>query len=157
MLSLSIMDGPQQKFGLHDSIGFYAIRGARLIERRVDAGLKDFGLTRIGWCIMLAVEDEGLKNPSDIADFVGIDRTATSRALRGLEADGFVSRKIGQHDRRTTEVTLTKAGYERMMDAVPICAENMDHFNKKLSPDELAELKRLLNKLSQGEQGEADQ
>jgi len=92
---------------------------------------------------------------SDIARFVGIDRTATSRALRTLENEGLVSRAIGQEDRRTTEVTMTAAGYDRMFQVVPICRENMKHFNAKLTEAERAELKRLLIKLCHGQAGES--
>ncbi|MGI3184213.1 MarR family winged helix-turn-helix transcriptional regulator [Nioella aestuarii] len=145
------MDGQRLKYGLHDSIGFHATFAARLVERRVEDALRKFGLTRVGFCILLAVAEEGLKNPSDIAAFVGIDRTATSRALRALEAEGLISRAIGQEDRRMTEVSMTDAGYDRMIQAVPVCSENMDHFNAKLTISERAELKRLLTKLSSGE------
>lgn len=143
------------KYRLHDSIGFHATCAARLVDRRVEEGLRDFGLTRVGWCILLAVAEEGLRNPSDIARFVGIDRTATSRALRVLENEGLVSRAIGQEDRRTTEVTMTAAGYDRMFQAVPTCRETMNRFNAKLSDMERAELKRLLVKLCDGETGES--
>jgi len=145
------MDGQRLKYGLHHSIGFHATFAARLIERRVEDGLRTFGLTRVGFCILLAVAEEGLKNPSDIAAFVGIDRTATSRALRALETEGLISRAIGQEDRRMTEVSMTDAGYDRMIQAVPVCSENMDHFNAKLTINERSELKRLLTKLSNGE------
>jgi DNA-binding MarR family transcriptional regulator len=145
------MDGQRLRYGLHDSIGFQATFAARLVERRVEEALRNFGLTRIGWCILLAVAEEGLKNPSDIAAFVGIDRTATSRALRALESEGLISRAIGREDRRMTEVSMTDAGYDRMIQAVPVCSENMEHFNAKLSVEERAELKRLLGKLCEGE------
>ncbi len=145
------MDGFNPKYRLHDSIGYHTTLAARLVERRVESGLKTFGLTRISWCILLAVAEENLRNPSDIANFVGIDRTATSRALRALEAQGLVSRAIGQQDRRMTDVTMTEQGYAQLMNAVPVCAENMDHFHAKLTEDEQTELKRLLVKLIEGE------
>ncbi|MFW5642335.1 MAG: MarR family winged helix-turn-helix transcriptional regulator [Roseicyclus sp.] len=128
-------------------------RTARIIERRVEGGLRAFGLTRVGWCILLAVEEEGLKNPSEIAQFVGIDRTATSRALRQLENDGLIGREMGRTDRRTTEVTLTEEGRLRLMQARPVCLENMDHFNAKVSAAEALELRRLLGALASGEDG----
>ena len=149
------MDGQRPRYGLHESIGFHATRAARLVERRVEDGLREFGLTRIGWCILLAVAEGGLKNPSDIAAFVGIDRTATSRVLRALESEGLISRAIGQPDRRMTEVTMTAAGFDRMIEAVPVCSENMEHFNSKLTPTEQRELLRLLGKLCEGELGDA--
>jgi DNA-binding MarR family transcriptional regulator len=145
------MDGMRSKFGLHDSLGFQITRTARMIERRVESGLKTFGLTRVGWCILLAVEEEGLKNPSEIAQFVGIDRTATSRALRQLEDEGLIAREMGREDRRTTTVSLTEEGQMRLIQARPLCVENMDHFNAKLSPAEALQLKRLLAALDAGE------
>jgi DNA-binding MarR family transcriptional regulator len=105
----------------------------------------------VGWCILLAVEEEGLKNPSEIAQFVGIDRTATSRALRQLEDEGLIAREMGREDRRTTTVSLTEEGQMRLIQARPLCVENMDHFNAKLSAAEAAELKRLLAALESGE------
>ncbi len=145
------MDGIRAKFGLHDSLGFQITRTARLVERRVEGGLKAYGLTRVGWCILLAVEEEGLKNPSEIAQFVGIDRTATSRALRQLEDEGLIAREMGREDRRTTTVSLTEEGQLRLVEARPLCVENMDHFNAKLSIAEALELKRLLSILNSGE------
>ncbi|MFW5881469.1 MAG: MarR family winged helix-turn-helix transcriptional regulator [Roseicyclus sp.] len=134
-------------------MGHHITRTARIIERRVEGGLRAFGLTRVGWCILLAVEEEGLKNPSEIAQFVGIDRTATSRALRQLENDGLIGREMGRTDRRTTEVTLTEEGRLRLMQARPVCLENMDHFNAKVSAAEALELRRLLGALASGEDG----
>lgn len=145
------MDGTRPKYGLHQSIGYHTTLTARLIERRVEEGLRAFGLTRIGWCILLAVAEDGVKNPSEIASFVGIDRTATSRALRQLEDEGLIMRTIGREDRRTTEVALTPEGMARMAKSMPICTENMDHFNAKLTDGEKLELVRLLGKLRAGE------
>ena len=147
------MDGTQLRYGLHESIGHHISRTARLIERRVEEALRRHGLTRVGWCILLAVEEDGKKNPSEIASFVGIDRTATSRALRQLEGDGLIARAMGVEDRRTTEVTVTEEGRKRMLAAMSLCRENMDHFGAKLSAAETGELKRLLAKLATGEPG----
>jgi DNA-binding MarR family transcriptional regulator len=145
------MDGTGPKFGLHNSIGHHITRTARLVERRVEGALREHGLTRVGWCVMLAVEEEGLKNPSEIAHFIGIDRTATSRALRQLEDEGLIGREMGREDRRTTEVSLTDEGRERLRAALPLCVENISHFNDKLTASEALELRRLLSRLAEGE------
>ncbi|MBF9061157.1 winged helix DNA-binding protein [Rhodobacterales bacterium HKCCSP123] len=145
------MDGSQPKFGLHDSVGHHITRTARIIERRVENNLRRFGLTRVGWCVLLAVAEEGKKNPSDIADFVGIDRTATSRALRVLETEGLIGREMGRDDRRTTEVRLTDAGEEQFRAVLPICRDANTHFHDKLTDEELMTLRRLLTKLTENE------
>lgn len=145
------MDGTQRKFGLHESVGHHVTRTARVIERRVEGQLRQFGLTRVGWCVLLAVAEEGKKNPSDIADFVGIDRTATSRALRVLETEGLIAREMGRDDRRTTEVRLTDLGEAQFRAALPTCLEATTYFHGKLDAEELITLRRLLAKLTAGE------
>lgn len=142
---------PKSPYRLHESLGYHATVAARLIERRVEDGLRRVGLTRVGWCILLALSEEGLSSPSEIANFVGIDRTGISRALRQLESDGLITRAIGRGDRRMTEVHVTDRGQQILAEAVPVCRENMDHFSGKLTEAEQAELVRLLNKLKEGE------
>lgn len=142
------MDGTRQKFGLHDSVGHHITRTARIIERRVEGNLRRFGLTRVEWCVMVAVAEDGKKNPSEIANFVGIDRTATSRALRQLENNGLIDRAMGRDDRRTTEARLTERGEAQFRAALPICTEAVQYFHAKLTLDELRTLKTLLTKLS---------
>ena len=141
------MDGTHSQFGLLDSIGHHISKSARIVERRVEDGLRQHGLTRIGWRILLAVHEDGLTKPSEIAKAVGIDRTATSRALRQLETDGFIAREMGREDRRTTEVSVTPAGAAVLGLATPLCRAAMTHLETNLSRAELAELKRLLQRL----------
>lgn len=144
----------QAPYRLHDSVLYQMTLTSRLQERRLDEGLKTLGLTRVTWCVLLAVEVEGCQRPSEIADFIGIDRTATSRALRGMEAAGWLERESGLADRRTTRVRLTDAGRALLWRAAPLAEENNSHFMAKLSPDEAQELARLMAKMRAGESRE---
>jgi len=134
-------------YHLHDAIGYQLTVTARLQERRFEAALKTIGLTRITWCVLLAVGDETLRHPSAIASFIGIDRTAASRALRQMEGDGLIVRDGGTADKRTTRVSLTKTGAEKLANAAPLAAESRATIEAKLPPDDLAHLRRLLARL----------
>ncbi|SFP03538.1 MarR family winged helix-turn-helix transcriptional regulator [Tranquillimonas alkanivorans] len=138
-------------YRLHDSLGYRLSLTSRLQEKRLDEGLRALGLTRITWCVLLAVGNEGLTQPSDIAGFVGIDRTATSRALRQMEADGLISRCTGREDKRTTTVGLTDQGRAALARGTPMAEANNARMDAKLSDAERAELRRLLSKLTEGE------
>ncbi|MEM6635363.1 MAG: MarR family transcriptional regulator [Pseudomonadota bacterium] len=138
-------------YRLHASLGYQLSLTSRMQEKRLDEKLKTLGLTRLSWCILLAVENEGLFRPSDIADFVGTDRTATSRILRGMEADGLIRRESGLGDRRTTHVAATALGREKVTDATPYARENSAWMASKLADGEEAVLRRLLDKLRSGE------
>ncbi len=124
---------------------------ARLQERRLDEGLKALGLTRITWCVLLAVGNENLIHPSEIADFVGIDRTATSRALRQMEAAGMIARQTGADDRRMTAVHLTDLGRRLLQRGTPLAQANNAIMENRLSPQESAQLRQLLRQMREGE------
>jgi len=140
-------------YRLHDSVLYQLTLTSRLQERRLEEGLKTLGLTRITWCVLLAVENEGLRRPSDIAEFIGIDRTATSRALRGMEAEGWLRRISGAPDRRTTCVELTAEGRRLLQRATPVAEENGRHFTSKIGTGAARELARLLTRMREGEAG----
>jgi len=142
------MDTP---YRLHDSLGYNLSLAARLQERRLDDGLRTLALTRTSWCILLAVGVEGLSGPSDIAAFVGIDRTATSRTLRQMEQAGLIERAGGQKDGRKRAVVLTPQGETRLRQGAPLARANNEIQAAKLTDAEVQELTRLLRKLSEGE------
>ena len=134
-------------YRLHASLGYHLSIAARQQERRLDEALKTIGLTRTTWCVLLAVGNEELSQPSDIAGFVGIDRTATSRALRQMEADGLLARSSGTEDRRTRRVDLTDKGRAAIIAATPFARANAATMAEQLDAGEQEALIRLLAKL----------
>jgi MarR family transcriptional regulator, transcriptional regulator for hemolysin len=138
-------------YRLYESLGFALSRAARIQERRLDHGLKSLGLTRLTWCILLGVGNEGLAQPSDIAAFVGVDRSAVSRALRQLERDGLVASIVGEKDGRTRSVHLTDTGRERLTAGEPLARANNDVMTERLGATNAARLKELLSVLIEGE------
>ncbi len=139
------------RYHLQSSLGYHLSLASRLQERRLDEALRTLGLTRTSWCVLLAVGNEGMEQPSDIASFIGIDRTATSRALRHMESDGLVARSSGEGDKRTRRVVLTDKGRDAIHTATPFAQHNADVLALRLSDGEQDELIRLLTKLSHGE------
>ena len=136
-----------EKYRLHDSLGYKLSITSLLQERRLDEGLRPLGLTRITWCVLLAAGNEQKRHPSEIATFVGIDRTATSRALRQMESAGLIARCPGAGDGRTTTVELTETGMELLARGTPFALGNNASMESRLDPDECRELHRLLAKI----------
>ena len=134
-------------YRLHDALGYRMTVAARRIERRFETALKTLGLTRISWCVLLAVGEEGHRHPSDIAAFIGIDRTAASRALRGMEAEGLIIRDGGRADRRNTRVSLTERGAEILARSLPLAEASRAATEARLAPGERDTLLTLLDKL----------
>jgi len=142
---------PGITYDLHASLGYHLSLAARLQERRLEEGLRALGLSRISWCALLALGPGNLRNPSQIADYIGIDRTATSRVLRQMEATGLIARRAGTGDRRTTTVELTEHGHDTLARGVPLAEANNAALAGKLSAADHAQLADLLRRLTEGE------
>jgi DNA-binding MarR family transcriptional regulator len=142
-------------YRLHASLGYQLSLSARLQERRLEDGLRGLGLTRVTWCVLLAVGNEALVHPSDIAAFVGVDRTVISRALRQMEGAGLIDRAAGSAtghgDRRTTTVRLTDLGRDRLAQGTPLAEANNRAMEAHLTGAEAAELRRLLARVREGD------
>lgn len=138
-------------YRLHASLGYQLSLAARIQERRLDDGLRALGLTRITWCVLLAIGNEDLRQPSDIAGFVGIDRTATSRALRQMQSEGLIERGSGTGDRRTRMVQLTPKGRSLLVRGTPLAQQNNAIMEARLTTAELTRLRAMLTRLNKGE------
>lgn len=139
------------RFQLHSSLGYQITMLARVIERRFEQRIAEYGLTRPMWCVLLAAGREGLHSPSEIADFIGIDRTATSRTLRKMEERDFITRGSGDGDGRSIHVTLRARGQQALEAVLPMAVENAAYFESKLSAPELAQLRDAAAKLLRDE------
>lgn len=135
-------------YALHESLGYLLSVAARNQERNIETAMKKLGLTRTGWCVLLAIGHEGLSKPSEIASYVLIDRTAASRALRQLEAAGMIGRQSGKQDRRTTEVELTAKGRETLKTAVSVARVSDASTHSLFTDSEHREIRRMLRKLA---------
>ena len=106
--------------------------------------------------LMLAQSENASMRPSDLADQIGLSRSATTRLVDRLEYDGLVERRACESDRRGTFVLLTPRGQEVFTEAGRVHLRGIDeHVGSNLTDDELAQLAALLGKLADRVGGEA--
>ena len=134
-------------YDLHASLGYQTTLFSRISERRFEQALTPLGLTRVLWCVLLAAGQQKLSMPSEIADYIGIDRTATSRALRRLDEMALITRAHHADDKRARKVSLTPKGEDLLLQAIKAAEENAAHFRAKLSWYEANALSDILKKL----------
>ncbi|MTI42843.1 DNA-binding MarR family transcriptional regulator [Roseibium hamelinense] len=138
-------------YQIKEGLGFQLSYAARLIERRFEEVLSPHKLTRLMWCTLVMVDHYAITKPSDMADYLGVDRTAISRVLRSLEKAGLIDRVKSEDDGRGRDVFVTGEARAKLAALMPHAGETARHFSSKLSEAEEQELKRLLAKLSSGE------
>jgi len=106
--------------------------------------------------LILAQSEEASMRPSELADQIGLSRSATTRLVDRLEGSGLVERRACASDRRGSFVMLTPRGEEVFREAGRVHLRGIDeHVGSHLTNDELAQLSALLGKLADRVGGDA--
>jgi DNA-binding MarR family transcriptional regulator len=88
------------------------------------------------------------RKQQELADTIGIDKAAVTRALSRLEESGYIRRKEDKEDRRAMRVYLTAKGRKlrpQLETAAVACIESL---TLALDTDERLEMRRLLAKMA---------
>lgn len=94
--------------------------------------------------------DEGCRM-NELADELLISRGGATKLVARLEEAGYVARFTPRDDRRATYAQITPAGAAAIHAAHPVQLELMEeYFGKHVTPEEVAELTRIANKVLRG-------
>ena len=122
-------------------------RALRYLERFISSNVKESsvccGVTSTQCHILLKVEEEGELSPSEIREYIGLDKSSLSRTLDGLVRLGLLERRESSQDRRYQSIRLTERGrifVERLNDECdnyyePILETLSDEMKKRLLED----------------------
>jgi DNA-binding MarR family transcriptional regulator len=141
-------------YRLHDRLGYRVSRLARIMQSRLETVLAREDLTRMMWLVLTGIGEDGVRTPSELAEYIGITRPAASRLLNRMEARGFVVRAEGDGDGRTVDLALTDSGREVLLRARPQVDAMTAHFISKLDRAAYAALMDGLAGLAEGEPGD---
>ena len=92
---------------------------ARTITRSYDDTLRPVGLRATQLSVLVAVAIDGAISITELAKFLGMDRTTLTRNLSPLVKEGLISAGA-EGWRRSRELTLSKKGRARMEAALPL-------------------------------------
>jgi len=118
-------------------------RAARALTQLYDDAMAPCGLRVTQFSLVRTLLREGPTRITDLANLVLLDRTALSRTLEPLVADGYVRITAGR-DARTREVELTRAGRAAYARALPYWQEAQKVVERKLGEPRIDALVELL-------------
>ncbi len=134
-------------YSAQDNLGYCLSRAALILQTAVDSALIDIGLSRLSWTVLACIRFEGIEAPSQIAKFVGLERTTASRLISRLEKDGFVIRTPNRADGRGQAVKPTALGYEACNTAPDLIQTAMRPYLRDLSENNVEQLIDLLKRI----------
>jgi DNA-binding MarR family transcriptional regulator len=120
----------------------------RELEREL-AAEQDLALTDFDVLVQLANAPDRRLRMSELADALLLSRSGATRLVDRLVADGLVERVVCEDDRRGQWAALTDQGRDRLRRASPVHLRGIEeHFLDRLSADDLASLRRMLEPIS---------
>jgi DNA-binding MarR family transcriptional regulator len=116
----------------------------KVLRRRANEGLRNQGITMARGRLLKVLAHRGPSRIGAVADKLGIGPRSATEAVDALERDGLVRRTPDPTDRRAVLVALTDRGTDLIRKAEGPGREVVRGLFAVLSPDERAELFRLL-------------
>ncbi len=112
-----------------------------------------FGLSVSEWRTMAVLGLHNSMSASEIVCQSSMDKVVVSRAIKGLQAKGFLKRDIDGDDRRRAALRLTLEGRNTFGILVPKVKQAEENCLRQLSPDERATLIGLMKRVRMNAEG----
>ena len=117
----------------------------RMIDYNVSTRI---GLHRTGHMILMKLSrSKSLPSQKELAEHIGVSAAAISGALKRLEEDGFISRRIGC-DSRFNEIEITEAGMAIVSETKKLFSEIDKGLFEGFTEDELLMLMSFLERIN---------
>lgn len=132
---------------LDDYLPFRLSVASNGVSRLIARAYEDrFGLSIPQWRLMAVLAEEPL-TPQAIVTRTAMDKVTVSRAAQGLVTRHLVSRKASPSDGRSHTLALTETGRRLHAEIAPLALAYEAALLAGLAPAEVAQLKRLLQRL----------
>jgi MarR family transcriptional regulator for hemolysin len=128
-------------------IGFLLTQTSKKLARAFDDELAQAGGSLPLWLILLSLMREGPCSHAELASHVGVRGPTLTHHLDALESRGIITRERLQDNRRTQIAKLTDEGIA-LFHRLRKTAQSFDaRLRRGFSEKELADLRRLLQKI----------
>jgi len=134
-------------FQLHNSFTFWISRLASVMQDQFNKELDSLDVTWPQWMVMNVLAHKLAETPAQIAENLGVDRSAITRLVDRLEKKGLVARAQDGLDRRSIQITLTRAGEAMVEELDQSAGEHQKKFLSQLHNTEYRALKGNLQKM----------
>jgi len=135
------------------NVGFLVWRLSIRWRAAVDHALAPLGLTQAQYAVLAPLygmtRSGARPSQRELADLTGLDAVYTSKLVRALEREGFVTRSTHQADPRAVELSLTEQGTATLREARKKVYELRDQLTRSVGGNNGARTRELAETLQQ--------
>ena len=110
----------KKEYPIHSSMNYWLNRLVELARDDLARQLEPFEMTPPQWTVLNTIFYGKGDTPAEIADYIGVDRSAVTRLVDRLENKGLVARTQNTSDHRSVNVELTDEGVKIMPELIKI-------------------------------------
>lgn len=108
-------------------------RAARKVARRFDEAFRPVGLTNGQFSLLMSLNRPVSPTIGQVAETLAMDRTTLTANLKPLERRGLLMVEIDPADRRGRRISLTRAGKDLLLSALPLWDRTLAELQRDLS------------------------
>jgi MarR family transcriptional regulator for hemolysin len=132
---------------LRPPVGLHLTRAARVVSRAFDAALAEAGGSLPIWLVLLNLKTQSVANQRELAAAVGVREATLTHHLNAMEAEGLLTRRRDEANRRIHVVELTGAGEAAFLRLRDTALAFDQRLRQGISEEEIADLEGLLDRL----------
>lgn len=142
------VDGPCEGLRLDDYLPYRLSVASSSVSRLIARAYEDrFGLSVPQWRVVCVLAEDGAMNDRSLVSRTGMGKVTVGRAVQGLGSRDLVARSDSADDGRAPVVSLTGEGLRLHAEIAPLALAYEAALISGLAPQEVALLKRLLQRL----------
>src|SRR5258707_12541841 len=126
-----------------------ARKSARHLSRLYDSHLAPAELSVSQFSILRLLKEHGRLKINQLAEMLIMERTSLVRALKPLQASGWVVAERSDNG-RAFDVTLSPSGLEKVTEAIPLWAEAQAAFEGEVGRDRAIRFRDEISELNLG-------
>ena len=136
-----------KKHATKDSLGYWLSRSARKLDKFFESYLNDLNITSNEYAILNSIHNSESSCPSEIVQFLNMDKGYVTRQVMNLEKKGLIKRVENKNDRRSYSLKLTKKGETILPKLIECSFQTNKQLNAILNDKEQATLLKILTKV----------
>lgn len=137
----------KEGFSIKDSTGYWLLQTYNAISESLQDRLDEYDVTVAQWPVLYSLYKDSINAPAELAEYLGLNRSAITRLLDRLEKKKLIKRTGSSHDKRSVEVSLTKRGHKIVPQLAQISRETNNQFLAGLSKKEIQLFDEILKKI----------
>ncbi|MHB1407478.1 MAG: MarR family winged helix-turn-helix transcriptional regulator [Desulfitobacteriaceae bacterium] len=130
------------------SLGFIISRTHAKMKNNLTKALKPYNVTPEQWAVLNRLWEQDGISQKELSEKSLKDQPTTTRILDKLEQRGLIRRQANPEDRRAFLIYLTNEGRDIRYPLINLARQALAQSLKGLSKEEQAELKNLLNRIT---------